>query len=317
VRTVGFLNGGAHRGALQNLPAIAEFNRSSVAVALVPTYADPAPGRSAAIVEEAARQGVIAKAFEGRVQDALATHPGEPLVLNLDRASEMARALSAPDADGRPVLGYIVVELPNWGLRGFRFVLDFADTKVRPIMVAFLAGLGNLTERAGHDAVLGAGAKPAHSLLEPLIRKWFAEHTKANLGKIVSGVEPVTNTFEITTNGSDTVPLFIVSRPEWSDPLALASDVIRSPLNPIRRGTPFAVAEVASQGIRLHADRFRLDGGLTVQGVATIDRAAMDELAARERAEALAVEERARLTAALARAERQTLSRTNPVRTTD
>lgn len=312
-RTQPVLIGGAGRGARQNLPAYAEFNRDSAAVELVPVLTDPLPGRALALKEEAERQGIKAGAIEGRIEGtvtAIAGASNDPFVLNLDRASGTAAVLRDTRSARRPVLGYLLVRLPRRGLLGLRYVLEADDTAARDGAIAFFEELAHVSERNTSDAILGERADPAHTLAEPAIRRWFAEHTKANLGKLVAGLEPTTNTFEVTADGRETLALVVVVRGEWSDPAALAEQVVASPSVPIRRGMRFMIAEVvANEGIRIHDVRRRTDDRVTVGRAEVIDQAAMDAVR-REELER-------QMTQALARAERETLSRRNPVQTTD
>ena len=106
----------------------------------------------------------------------------------------------------------------------------------------------------------------------------------------------------------------MVQGTSWSDPGELAERVLASPASPIRRGVRFVVAEVVrGQGIRLHDVWYRTDERVSVGGVEVVDRATLD----RAVEDARAAEQRRQAALALARAERETLSRRNPVWTTD
>jgi hypothetical protein len=79
----------------------------------------------------------------------------------------------------------------------------------------------------------------------------------------------------------------------------------------------FVLAEVTPEGIRFHEVRRRTDDRVTVGGAEVVDRAAVE---ARAEAQAQLVrreEERRVAREALAKATRETLSRRNPVMTTD
>src|SRR5690606_3189182 len=224
----------------------------------------------------------------------------DPIVLNIDRASGIASVLQAVKGTGRPVLGYLLKVTPDSQLWGLRFVLEPDDVEAWDVAIRFFESLARVSERNGSGAVIGPEADPAHTAIEPAIRRWFAEHTTANFQKIVAGVEPVSNAFEITSDGLETRQLFIAVRDEFGDPTELSWATTANPSNPLRRGTRFVVAEVAPDSIRLHQVRHRLDGGVSVGGVEVLDPERYD---ARKRE----IERHAR--EALARAERQTLSR--------
>jgi hypothetical protein len=340
-RALKVYNGGAHRGAEQNLPAFIDYNAGSTAAAIVPVYVDPSPGRAAAMKETAERRGLVAEAIEAKIEDVVAANDvddGAPIVLNLDRASAVASVLKSTDRKGRPTLGYILLKLPSGRLWGLRFALEAGDAVARKEAIAFFERLATVSERAGSRWVVGVEASPAHVLAEPAIRQWFADHCAANLAKVAAGVEPVSNAFEVTTNGRETFTLHIMVRDTWSDPEVLAREVLENPSSPIRRGIEFVVCEITPAGLRFHEVRRRTDDRITMRGAQTMDREAVE---ARARAEAQAAADHAkqeaersamvaapvddaplvdlvgRAVTALARAERETLSRRNPVRTTD
>jgi hypothetical protein len=313
-RVVTVLNGGAHRGARQNIAAFAEFNRSSTATAIQPVYTDPLPGRALELKAEAERRGVVAGAIEGKVETivkAIAGASSDPLVLNIDRASGIASVLRETRGLNRAILGYLLVKLPDGGLRGIRYVLEPGDTAAKEAAIAFFETLAHVSERNTSDAIFGERADPAHTLLEPGIRRWFSEHTKANLSKLIAGLEPVSNVLEATTDGQETLPLFVVVGREWSDPLELAEAVVKNPSLPIRRGARFVIAEVLpGEGIRFHDVRRRTDDRVTVGGAEVIDLTAIREAARREEVARQAAETRRR-------AKAEALSLRRPVWTTD
>ena len=92
-RIVHVLNGGAHRGARENIPTFEEINRRSTGTKVKVTYADPVPGRAEAMLDDPRLERLWARAFEGKVEDLVrvqnAASP-DPVVLNLDRASGIA-----------------------------------------------------------------------------------------------------------------------------------------------------------------------------------------------------------------------------------
>jgi hypothetical protein len=318
-QTIAALNGGANRGARGNIRAYADFNRTSTRAVIEPIYVDPLPGRAEALKDEALLQGIVARSIEGRLEDIVLARDAsanEPVILNLDRASAIAKVLSDTRASGRTTLGYLLLKLPSGRLWGIRFVLEPHDAEARAAAIAFFVRLAEVSERNRSEAILGEGADPAHTLLEPKIRQWFAEHTTANLAKILAGVEPASNTFEIT-DGDTTRALVIVASETWSDPLELAGRVVANPSVPIRKGTQFVVAEVTRDGIRFHDVRRRTDDRVTVGGAEVADRAAFEAKARADDEAKQREEDRRRAEEALARAQRETLSRRNPVLTTD
>jgi hypothetical protein len=336
--TIRVVNGGSHRGAMANAPALADFNKLSERAEIHVVYADVLPGRAAAMVKEAQRLGLTAEAYEGKVEDLVKTtgHGSSPIILNVDRASAIAAALSDPATASHPILGYLLLRLPSNQLWAVRFVLTPEEATLREEVVKFFTTVAGVSERNTSSAVVGDIADPAHRLVEPQIRAWFAEHTKKNLEKIAAGVEPATAAVEVTMNGVDTLPLFIVAGDSWAEPAALAEAVLANPQFPIRRQSQFVVAELVEGALRFHAVRRRSDDKVTVGGVEVVDRASVD---ARDRLDAQRAEaeqravvaraedaERSRAMAealaqaavrALTSASRETVSRRNPVATTD
>lgn len=340
------MNAGAHRGALENVPAFVEYNALSTAAPIVPVYVDPMPGRAEEMRKVAEGHGLAAEAVQGRIEEAIAegdNNRGIPLVLNLDRASAIARVFQATLEDGRPTLGYLLLKLPSGRLWAVRFAIEADDRLARQSAITFFERLASVSERNTSDGILGAMADPAHVLAEPVMRQWFADHCVMNLAKITADLEPVSDTFEVSTNGKDTWALHIVARDSWSDPATLAEEVVADPASPIRRGVQFVVCEVTPAGLRFHEVRRRTDNRITVHGADTLDRAAIEaqersataaakmaerDVALRSRTaneattaptpdHAALVEPLGRATAVIARAERETVNRSNPVRTTD
>lgn len=311
-RVLDVLNGGANRGARENIRAFEAFNNRTSHAQLQLTYADPDPGRAEGILDDPRLQRMLARAFEGKVEDLVRVQNAEnegPIVLNLDRASGIAAVLRETEGSNRPILAYLLLDLPSGSLWGWRLVLEPRDRAARMVAITVFDVIAAASERNGSTKVLGTDADPAHRLIEPIIRSWFAEHCEQNLHKIAAGVEPVTATMEVT-DGQTTYPLFVAIRDDWSDPLLLAEQIVANPTMPIRKGTQFVVAEVstANAGIRFHIVRRRTDDRVTVAGSERYDAASIE--ANREVLRQRALE-------AIEHAKQVTISRRNPVRTTD
>lgn len=310
------LTAGANRGARLMQPAFAAFNRASNRFTLAPVYADPVPDRAAALVREATSLGVPARGVEARVEEILPSREFKhlPLILSVDNPEAIATALETAVLAERPVLIYFLIRLPNEELLGFRAVLQRGDEEHQRVGARFFRRLAQVTARSGAAAVLGAEGRPEHLALEMAYRRWFAEHMNANLTKIVAKIRPESDPFEITTDGQATMSLLMRESPySWSDPSVLARDVVEQPTAPIMRGHDFAVAEIGPDGIRFHIARMRaLDGKPAVRAAAVVDPETYEaaDVERRERARRESEE-------ALQRAERHSVSRTQPVFTTD
>jgi hypothetical protein len=322
---------GAHEGAKGNVPAVAEFNERSASVQLVPVYVDPVPGRALEMKERAERLGVLAKHVEARAEDLLATQSlSDPQIVHIDRASGVASVLRAASSSRAATLAYMLVKLPNGKLYGLAAALTLSDESVRNAAIVFFEELARASERNTSSDVVGDGGDPAHTLMEPQIRAWFRRHTVVNLTKAVAGLELSTNALELTEDGTESVPLFVVVRQDWAQSqLALAEEVIGNPAMPIRKGAKFVIAEVVQgKGIRLHHARRRSDDKVTIGGAIVVDRSDYERAVAaarrtKERTEAkeneaiVTDQERELAKRALAVVALAAVSAANPVLTTD
>lgn len=310
------LTAGANRGARLMQPAFAEFNRASNRFTLSPIYVDPVPDRAASLVREAATRGVPARGVEARVEEILPSREFKrlPLILSVDNPEAIATALETAVLAERPVLIYFLIRLPNEELLGLRAVLQQGDEEHQKVGARFFRRLAQVTVRSGAARVFGAEGRPEHLAIEPTYRQWFADHMNANLTKIVAKIRPESDPFEVTTDGQTTMTLLMRESPDgWTDPSVLARDVVERPTDPITRGHDFSVAEIGPDGIRFHIARMRaLDGKPAVRAAAVVDANAYEaaDVERRERA-------RRETQEALQRAERHSVTRTQPVFTTD
>src|ERR1700686_167288 len=310
------LTAGANRGARLMQPAFAEFNRASNRFTLSTVYADPVPDRAASLVRLATSRGIPARGIAARIEEVLPSREFKdlPLILSVDNPETSATALETAKLAERPVLIYFLIRLPNDELLGLRAVLQRGDEEHQKVGARLFRRMAAVTARSGAARVFGAEGRPEHLTLEPTYRQWFADHMNANLTKIVAKIRPQSDPFEVTTDGRTTMSLLMRESPDgWTDPSVLARDVIERPTDPITRGHDFAIAEIGPDGIRFHIARMRaLDGKAAINAAAVVDPNAYEvaDVARRERAERETQE-------ALQRAERHSVSRTQPVFTTD
>ncbi len=332
------LQGGAGRGAEKNLAAIERFNRRSTRYRICPTYADPGPGRADELLAKAEALGVEAFGVEARVEEAARELPAEdrtPIVLQIDRAADVARTLAATRGSSRIVFVYLLVKRASGELAALRFYLRPERIEERTLAERFFERLGGVTVPGGSAALLGEGADAEDLAREPLFRAWFAEHLTKNLPKAVAGLEPECAPFELTEDGRTTETLHLVERDAFADPIELASTVMRKPSSPIQKGRDFALGEFTPEGVRFSTVRIRKsDGELSIRGTALPDAATT------ERARALLADAQGEssvradgaslghadpdvaaaavaLAQVLAATAASTLTTTNPVQTTD
>lgn len=305
------LVGGAHRGAREIVPIVTDLNRTTESLALAPTFVDPMPGRSVALASRACAEGIAARGIQGRIEEVLsdAVFSRAPVILHVDDAGTIASTLADTVLAMRRVCVYLFVRLPSAELLGIRGVLGEGDEKVRDEAVAFFGRLGDVTARASAGQIFGREGRPEHATIEPVYRRrWFGEHLRSNLRRAYAGTRPEFHPFEVTTDGTQTLPLLFHRASEgWTPVDELASGVVRQTTMPLIPGREMMIAEVGARGIRLHRAWIRVkDGSIRARSAAEVTP------------EGYAAAERERqVRAALERARLQTLSRTQPVYTSD
>jgi hypothetical protein len=306
---------GANRGARLMQPAIGAFNRASTRFTLAPVYVDPIPERAAALAREGSAHGIPSRAVEARIEEIVtADESRTPLIVSVDNAHAIASVLEAIKIDERSVLIYFLVRMPNEELLGIRAVLKEGDGEHQRLGAHFFRNLGEVTARSGASAVVGTQGRPEHLALEPAYRAWFADHMQSNMTKIVARTQPENDPYEITTDGRKTLSLMLrESVSGWSDPSELARSIVEHPSMPIARGRDFAVGEIGPDGVRVHVLRVRATDGKPAINASAIVTPEAYRAADAERREAI----RRQLAEAVMRAERQTVSRTRPIFTTD
>jgi hypothetical protein len=253
---------------------------------------------------------------EARIEEVLPARKDDkfPLIVSVDNADAVACALEAAATGGRPVLIYFLVRMPNDELLGIRAVLQENDVENQRMGARFFRKLAEVTARSGAAAVVGAGGRPEHLAMEPAYRAWFAEHMNSNITKLVARIQPESDPFEVTTDGRKTMSLMLKdSGGGWTDPSDLARAIVEHPTMPVTRGRDFAVGEIGPDGVRVHVIRVRATDGKPAINASAIVSPDAYVAADAERREGI----RRQLAEAVARAERQTVTRTRPVFTTD
>jgi len=307
---------GSGRGAGLMQPAIGAFNRASKRFTIAPVYVDPVPERAATLARQGTLRGIHARAIEARIEEVLPTLKKDkfPLIVSVDNPEAIASALDAAATGGRPVLVYFLVRMPNEELLGIRAVLEENDVESQRIGARFFRKLAEVTARSGASAVVGNQGRPEHLAMEPAYRAWFAEHMNANMTKLVAHIKPESDPFEVTTDGRKTMSFMLRdSTSGWSDPTELARSIVEHPSMPVVRGKDFAVGEIGPDGVRVHVLRVRATDGKPAINSSAIVSPDAYRAADAERREAI----RRELAEAVARAERQMVTRTRPVFTTD
>lgn len=295
--------GGLNRGGRHAMDTLNGFNEASPLITLGVNGYEMNPNRIHEAGAYASQLALQLTAHHGRVQDFVAADginaADRPIIIAVDDARSGAEVCAMCASFNRAVLLYLIIRLPNKQLVGLTAVLRKEDAEEKLALAAFLLALSDCTVRKGHRAVLGDDGLPEHVFQEPHYRQLFRAHLTDNLPRLLWDLEPEAAPIEVTFNGDTRMPLLIEdSRAGWRDATTLARDVLARPSVSIAPGKDLCIGEVGPDGIRLHIARYRaLDRALSVNATSVIDTAAFEE--------------------ALRRAERQTISRTYPVYTTD
>lgn len=268
------------------------------------TVAEPVPEKAHRAVQLGADVGLAVTSYVGLAENAVADGVGgrTPIVAIVDSVVSLRRMLTAPAAEQRPVVASLLL-LTDQTLLAIRMVFTPAhDVVARRETSLFLDTLSSYVQRAGREAIFGAGAKMGHKVVEPLLRRWTAEHLATNLPKVLAGLPPTSAPIEATIDGTRTMPLVVSHHPGgFRPPVALATAILTELQIPTRRGEDIAVAELDSAGIRFHFVRTRgTDGKVAIGRGATIDPSSLTATQA-----------------ALARAVRYEINARNPAAITD
>jgi hypothetical protein len=296
-RVVGQNVGGRHV-----INTIADLNAVSPSVEIAVRGIDVNPNNLMRTAVEAAHRGLSYEPFNLRGEDLIqreAASPDQPIILATDDPRANARICAAAAAAGCAVLCYLMIRLPSKRLVGLTAVLPRDAAEEKLALALFLAGLADVTARRGSRAVLGEMGLPEHAFLEPHFRLLFKEHLATNLSKVLFNLDPEAAPIEVSFDGEARMPLIVTdSRRGWRTPDVLARDIVERPSVALEPGKDLSIGEVGPEGIRLHVARLRtLDGAISVNETTVVDAAAFEQ--------------------ALRRAERQTVTKTNPAWTTD
>lgn len=260
---------GANRGARAAVDALAALNVNSTAMTVVPHYVDPIDGRAEAMAESARQQGLDdALGTVARIQDKKALAGEADLVIHhLDRADAIAESHAITVVNNTPSLSYLAILLPGRGVIGVAAVDDRTSVEASAQIQAFFRGVARVSARAGSGAVFGVEAPVESNQAEALIRSWFARHSDDCVQKLAAGVAPTRYPLEMTFDGDESIPLFVVeSDVAASSPETLAEVVLMNPHTPIPRGSRFVVCEVLPDALRFVTVRHRSFGGINVTG---------------------------------------------------
>lgn len=272
-RTVNTVVAGAHRGAEAALNALITLNNTNKALSIIPHYVDPIDGRAEAMAEAARQQGLDgALGTVARIQDEKAVAGEADLVIHhLDRADAIAESHAITVNNGTPSLSYLAMLLPGRAVLGVAAVDDRQSPEASAQIQTFFRGVARVSARAGSGSVFGVEAPIESNQAEALIRSWFARHSDDCVQKLAAGVAPTRYPLEITFDGDESIPLFVVESDTPATSLEqLAESVLMNPHTPIPRGSRFVVCEVLPNAVRFVTIRHRSFGGVNVTGQTSV-----------------------------------------------
>lgn len=246
---------GGGDGFTKCLPALASglgaTTRQHVAIAL----AEPVPQKAEQAIRLGAEVGLTVTPYVGLAEGAVCDRVGgvSPIVAFLDATESIRRIFTAPAAENRAVFVYLVL-LIGETLFALRMIFTPArDAIARREGTLLFERLQPYLLPTGRSGIFGAGMRSAFRLVEPLLRRWMAEHLAANLPKVLAGLPPTSAPVEVTLDGRRTMPLVIAHHPGGFRPLAeLASSVLDGGQVPLRKGEDVAVAELGTAGVHFH-----------------------------------------------------------------
>jgi len=305
--TLNLISGGAGRGARATLPAATEWSEKSERTVIRPIYVDPVPGKARQLQMQAVDSGLDAEAYEMKIEEALTGEmaPNTAVVLQLDQPAAVEHALLVSVEYPVPVFAYSMVRTQRDQLLGLALALAAEERDLKKRAAELFKSLAALTVRSGAGAIFGDDGRVQHRQAEAVYRRLCSRHLLRNLPKLIAGLPPESNPIEATWDGQTWQGLVIRPVAGWQQPVELARQVASDPDIPLIPGQEYTVAELGSDGIRLHRIRMRrLDGRMTVNGTAALDEAVAAEQAERLRREA---------ETAMQRANRQAITRTQPI----
>jgi hypothetical protein len=251
---------GANAGGTDMASVIADANSRAHDVEFAVHLVDPNGENLSRLAAFAAGRGLRTTTQQQPIEAALASRTdAAPLGIFIDAPRSIATAIEAAAATGRPTLLYVVILLATGDLLGVRAVLTGAERAVALQLASFFNAIGGATARSGASAVFGPSAPARNADLQPLIRRWFADHMVANVYKLLFDLPPVNAPVELTRDGQTTMPLFIHdSGATWIDPQELVQTTMARPPMAIEPGSDFVIAEIGPLGdVRLHEARLR------------------------------------------------------------
>jgi len=251
---------GANAGGTEMTRVIADVNDRAHGVEFTIHLVDPNGENLSRLADLASARGMRVTTEQKPIEAALLTRTdAAPLGIFIDAPRGIAAALEAAAATGRPTLLYVVIVLATGGILGLRAVLTSTERALALQLAAFFHAIAGATARSGSSAVFGADAPVRNADLQPLIRRWFADHMVANVYKLLYDLQPVNVPVELTRDGETTLPLFIHDGSTgWADPQVLVQQTMERPPMAIEPGSDFVIAEIGPHGdVRVHEARLR------------------------------------------------------------
>jgi hypothetical protein len=263
-RTIDGVGGG--RGMRAMLPVLAERERESPGSKI--RLFEPRVSKGRELVRLAAERGVTMQLRTARGEDGLRGGTDGGLVLiHTDDPATTASLLANDRLAHRPILAQLLLRYSD-RIAGIRIAAPGGDQATRHAGVVLFERLAELRARRGAAAIVD---DPAFSVIEEPVRAWMRSAVEREAERLEVGIEPESDPIELTLDGIETAPVFVVetNAPEAPDAVVRRTLATELEHRTLTRGTSFMVAEVPrhERALYLHEARLRLtDGALRVLG---------------------------------------------------
>ena len=257
-RVVDGVGGGRAMRAI--LPALAERPRANPATEL--RLFEPRAPKGHELVRHAESQGVPLVLRPVRGEDGLRDWRDAGLILvHTDDPRTTAELLANERLIGRPILGQLLIKFGE-RIAGLRVAAERGDRTTRHAGTLLMERLAELRRPRGAS---GNGGGPRFAAIEEPVRAWMRAAVEREAERLEADIVPECDPLELTYDGIETLPVFVVETHSSEDPEELVRRTLARELEhrTLTRGTSFIVAEIPSheRALNLHEARLRLTDG--------------------------------------------------------
>lgn len=251
---------GGGRAMRAILPVLAERHRTNPATEL--RLFEPRATKGHEIVRHAESQGVSLTLRPVRGEDGLRDSRDAGLILvHTDDPRTTAELLANEALIGRPILGQLLIKFGE-RIAGLRVAAERGDLTTRRAGTLLMERLAELRGRRGASAIVD---DPRFAAIEEPVRAWMRAAVEREAERLEADIVPECDPLELTYDGIETLPVFVVETMAPEDPEELVRRTLERELEhrTLTRGTSFIVAEIPTheRALYLHEARLRLTDG--------------------------------------------------------